>query len=350
MNNYSQSRFAPSGLRAIALACFLLPIAAMAAPNGEKIEALLAPEKVSFYNIHSVLVLHKGTLIAENYYRGTDKSMADWFTKERQFTANDLHDMRSISKTVVGLAVGMAIDEGKIPSVAMPLVQRPEIQLGHVLSMTSGLSWNERVDAYGTLANDETQLFFRFRRTNYILGKERQHPPGTVYNYSGGATHVLADIVSTQTGESFTDYIAKKLFAPLGITHYEWRNDFLFRPISFAGLRLTPKDLLKIGQLMLNQGVWDGRQLVSKQWIEDSFTPKVKVNATLNYGYHWWLGKVKVNRVDHAYAAAVGNGGQRLFISPTLELAVVITAGQYNSAAIGTQLSGLFEAIANRLD
>jgi CubicO group peptidase (beta-lactamase class C family) len=330
------------------LTCFSLPTALPAAENPQW-QSLIAVEKVAPNNIHSVLVSHRGKVVAEQYYRGTDRPMGDWRTQEKLFTENDLHDMRSISKTMIGLAVGIAIDEGKIPSVNMPVAQRPELQVSHLLSMTTGLQWNESVGTYGTLANNETQLFFRPWRTNYVLGKERLHLPGTVFNYSGGSTHVLADLLHQQTGEVFTDYIHNKLFKPLNITKYEWRTDIHFRPVSFAGLRLMPKDLLKIGQLMLNQGHWEGKQVISKVWVEESFKPRVKIDSERSYGYHWWLGNVTVNQQEHSFVVAVGNGGQRLFVCPTLELAVVITAGQYNSAAIGPELYKLFEAIANNL-
>jgi CubicO group peptidase (beta-lactamase class C family) len=315
--------------------------------DNSQLTSLLVPGKLAQNNIHSVLVHHKGKLISENYYRGTDRPMGDWQTQEKQFTENDLHDMRSISKTMIGLAVGIAIEEGRLAGVNMPLAQRSELQIGHLLSMTSGLQWNETVGTYGTLANNETQLFFRPWRSSYVLGKERLHAPGTVFNYSGGSTHVLADLLSKSTGLTFTDYIHHKLFKPLNITSYEWRTDIFFRPVSFAGLRLTPKDLLKFGQLMLNNGAWDGQQVISRYWIEESFKPRVNVDGERRYGYHWWLGNVTVNQQEYPFAAAVGNGGQRLFVSPTLELAVVVTAGQYNSSTIGGELFRLFESIAN---
>jgi CubicO group peptidase (beta-lactamase class C family) len=328
-------------------ACATTPSLSLA--ENALLDSTLAPEKLAASNIHSVLVSHKGMLVAENYYRGSDRPMGDWRAQEKQFTANDLHDMRSISKTLIGLAVGIAIDEGKITSVTMPLTQRPELQISHLLSMTTGLQWNESVGTYGTLANNETQLFFRPWRTRYVLGKERLHAPGMVFNYSGGSTHVLADLLDQHTGEAFTDYIFKKLFKPLNITQFEWRTDLHFRPVSFAGLRLLPRDLLKIGQLMLNKGSWDGKQVISKAWVDESFKPRVTVDSGRRFGYHWWLGDVKVNGHYHAFAVAVGNGGQRLFVCPSLELAVVFTAGQYNSATIGPQLYKLFEAIANNL-
>jgi CubicO group peptidase (beta-lactamase class C family) len=345
MNKKSLSQLVFYGLF---VSIITLPISVRATDTLE-LKLVLGPEKLSSENIHSVLVSHRGKIVAEHYYRGTDRPMGDWQTQEKQFTENDLHDMRSISKTMIGLAIGIAIDEGKIPSVNTPLVQRPELQVGHLLSMTSGLQWNESVGTYGTFANNETQLFFRPWRTSYVLGKERLHAPGTVFNYSGGSTHVLADLLHQQTGEVFTDYIHHKLFKPLNITQYEWRTDMHFRPVSFAGLRLMPKDLLKIGQLMLNQGQWEGKQVISKAWVEESFKPRVKVDSERRYGYHWWLGNVTVNQQEHSFAAAIGNGGQRLFVCPTLELAVVVTAGQYNSAAIGPKLYKLFEAIANNL-
>jgi CubicO group peptidase (beta-lactamase class C family) len=333
--------------RSVLLAFTTCPVLSVA--DNSPLTALLSPDKLARNNIHSVLVHHKGKLISENYYRGTDRPMGDWQTQEKQFTENDLHDMRSISKTMIGLAIGIAIDEGILAGVNMPLAQRPELQIGHLLSMTSGLQWNETVGTYGTLANNETQLFFRPWRTNYVLGKERRHEPGAVFNYSGGSTHVLADLLSKSIGVTFTNYIHNKLFKPLNITSYEWRTDIHFRPVSFAGLRLMPKDLLKIGQLMLNNGAWDGQQVISKHWIEESFKPRVNVDSERRYGYHWWLGNVTVNQKEYPFATAVGNGGQRLFVSPTLELAVVVTAGQYNSSAIGGELFQLFESIANSL-
>jgi CubicO group peptidase (beta-lactamase class C family) len=349
MKNHLLLKITASGFFVIALASFGLPSQANAASESGKLETVLRPQALSSHNIHSVLVMHKGKLIAEQYYFGVDKPIGDWRSYEKQFSESDMHDMRSISKTMIGLAVGIAIDEQKIPSVNMPLEQRPELLLGHLLSMSSGLQWNESVGTYGTFSNNETQLFFRPWRANYVLGKDRLHAPGIVFNYSGGATHVLSDILRKKTGQSFTDYIDAKLFRPLSISNYEWRTDYLFRPVSFAGLRLMPKDLLKIGQLMLNQGKWEGRQVISKEWIEESFKPRVTVDKERRYGYHWWLGDVTVDGNVHSFAAAVGNGGQRLFVSPSLNLTVVVTAGQYNSATIGSQLSLLFERVANAL-
>jgi CubicO group peptidase (beta-lactamase class C family) len=341
------------------LAIFSALILAVAHPtcsyaDGQSaVSSLFSKEYIEQHNIHSVLVMHRGNLISEQYYRGTDQPMGDLRKQERQFTSNDLHDMRSISKTMIGLAIGIAIDEGKISSVKMPIKQsiepKSELLLEHLLSMSSGLQWNESVGTYGTLANDETHLYFRFWRTRYVLGKKQLHEPGAVFNYNGGNTQVMADLLTKQTGVSFDQYIAEKLFKPLNITNYEWRTDMLFRPVSFAGLRLTPKDLLKIGQLMLNGGVWEGRQIISKEWVEESFKPRVTVDAERRYGYQWWLGNVKVKQREHAFAAAVGNGGQRLFVAPSLDLTVVITAGQYNSAAIGPVLNKMFDLIANRL-
>jgi CubicO group peptidase (beta-lactamase class C family) len=329
------------------VACAGYPVLSVA--DNAPLTRILAPEKLVQDNVHSVLVMHRGNLIAEQYYRGFDQPMGDWRGQERQFTSSDLHDMRSISKTMIGLAVGIAIDEGKISSVNMPIENSAELQVQHLLSMATGLQWNESVGTYGTLANNETQLFFRPWRTRYVLGMQKLHEPGSVFNYNGGNTHMLADLLHKQTGVPFTEYIADKLFKPLNITHYEWRTDMLFRPVSFAGLRLMPKDLLKIGRLMLNGGVWEGRQIISKEWIEESFKPRVTVDAERRYGYQWWLGSVKVNEKEHAFAGAVGNGGQRLFVAPSLDLTVVVTAGQYNSAAIGPVVYKLFDSIANTL-
>jgi CubicO group peptidase (beta-lactamase class C family) len=319
--------------------------------------ALLVPSQASTQplpdNLHSLLIEHRGTIIRESYFSGTDKPIGDWFSKEVNFTANDLHDMRSISKTVVALGIGIAIDQAIIKDVNEPVLYKntPRQVLGkpltvaHLLSMSSGLEWDELVTSYGTLKNDETYLFFLPLRANFILGKPDVAQPGSVYNYSGGNTTLLAQLINERSGQSFPNYINEKLFKPLGITEFEWRSDLLWRPISFADLRLKPRDLLKIGRLILQGGQWEGKQIISKQWIEQSLTPQIKINEDWQYGYHWRLGQADWQGKNMRWAAAIGNGGQRLFIVPELELCVVMTAGNYNSAQIGPKLQQVFESI-----
>jgi CubicO group peptidase (beta-lactamase class C family) len=304
-------------------------------------------------NLHSLLIEHRGTVIRESYFKGVDKPIGDWFSKEINFTSNELHDMRSVSKTIIALAIGIAIDEGKIKSVDEAVLYKNKVRqvmgkpltIAHLLSMSNGLQWDEQVHTYGTFKNDETYLFFLPWRANFILGKPDVAEPGSLYNYSGGNTTLLAQLIKERSGQSFPDYINEKLFKPLGITEFEWRRDILWRPVSFAGLRLKPRDLLKIGRLIIQEGQWEGNQIISKQWIEKSLTPRVKINEDWQYGYHWRIGQAAWQSKPVKWAAAIGNGGQRLFVVPELELSVVMTAGDYNSPEIGLKLQRLFESI-----
>jgi CubicO group peptidase (beta-lactamase class C family) len=330
--------------------CFVASLLWQASAFSQASEIPL-PEK-----LHSLLIEHRGTMIRESYFKGVDKPIGDWFSKEINFTANDLHDMRSVSKTVIALAVGIAIDEGKIKGIDEPVLYKNQprhvlgkpLTIAHLLSMSNGLQWNEQVKTYGTLNNDESYLFFLPGRANFILSKPDVAEPGSVYNYSGGNTTLLAQLIKERSGQSFPEYINERLFKPLGITEFEWRSDMLWRPVSFAGLRLKPRDLLKIGRLILQEGQWAGKQIISKQWLKQSFTSHVNINDDWQYGFHWRIGHAKWQDKTVKWVAAIGNGGQRLFIVPELELSVVMTAGDYNSADIGPKLMKVFEAVVEQ--
>ncbi len=139
---------------------------------------------------------------------------------------------------------------------------------------------------------------------------------------------MLAHLISQGTGRPLLDYAREKLFKPLGITDVEWIADSGGEPIAASGLRMRPRDLAKIGQLVIDRGTWGDSQLVPAEWLVQSFAPRIRANQDIEYGYHWWLGKLKAN--GQPWIGAFGNGGQRLFIIPSVRLVVVITAGNYN--------------------
>ena len=220
---------------------------------------------------------------------------------------------------------------------------RETVTLHHLFTMTSGLAWHEptRYDA----SNDETGLYWRSSQARYLFDRGIS-APGARFNYNGGGTAVLAQVLAQRVGMPLPDYARQHLFAPLGITDWEWQQDVRGRPLAFAGLRMRPADLAKIGQLVLQRGAWQGRQLVPAQWIDESLRPQADTGDGLQYGYQWWSGTVDAAGRRHRWHAAFGNGGQRLFIVPALELVVVITAGGYNDAASGRRATALFRAIA----
>jgi CubicO group peptidase (beta-lactamase class C family) len=211
--------------------------------------------------------------------------------------------------------------------------------------MSSGLEWNESITSYGTLANDETRLYWDWKPYRYVLSRPIVAKPGTQFNYNGGGTAVLADIVVRVTGTPLRDFARTALFEPLGIREWEWVADPWRRPLAFAGLRMRPRDLAKIGRLMLARGEWQGRQVVPADWVAESLRPHIATGDGLGYGYQWWTGAVDWEGKSLAWSAAFGNGGQRLFVVPELDLTVVITAGAYNDPQIRRTVTEIFRQI-----
>jgi CubicO group peptidase (beta-lactamase class C family) len=308
-------------------------------------------------NIHGVLVERRGRLVAELYRRGADRSIYSLFASDVSFGPTDAHDLRSVSKSVIGLLVGIVMQRGKLPALSTPVldfypefadlraVDRDAITLEHLLTMTSGLEWHETVTSYGSLSNDETRLYWDWAPYRFVLSRPIAAAAGSQFNYNGGGTAVLADILVRATKQPLRDLAREALFAPLGIEDWEWVGDPYRRPIAFAGLRMRPRDLLKIGRMLLNRGQWQGRQIVPAEWVAQSLRPHIATGTGLSYGYQWWAGSIDWRGRKLAWSAAFGNGGQRLFVVPDLDVALVITAGAYDDPAIAGTVNQLFGQI-----
>ena len=167
----------------------------------------------------------------------------------------------------------------------------------------------------------------------YVLEQPVSRPAGTTYNYNGGLTALLAAILHKQSDEPLDELAQRKFFDPLGISDIEWIRYANGRPNAVSGLRMRPRDIAKIGQLMLNKGYWNGKSVVSPSWIEQSTTPQIHGDSLYFYGFNWWLGRSLINRREISWASAVGYGGQRLYIVPELDL-VVVLAGLYASPVL----------------
>ncbi len=309
-------------------------------------------------NIHSLLVIRHGRLVAEVYHAGKDERVKDLFRTTRTFDANSLHDIRSISKSVTSLLWGIAQGQGKMPALDMPALSlfpelaalsrdgREAITLSQMFSMSSGLAWNEW-HATSPFNNDEFGLFWHTSQTRYVFNRPMAVPAGTQFNYSGGNTAVLAQLLADRVGMSLPEYARQQLFEPLGITDWEWVDDYRGRPLAFAGVRLRPRDLARIGQLVLQHGQWNGRQVVPTAWIAESTRPHIDtgIEPDLRYGYQWWLGKVEAGGAQQDWMGGIGNGGQRLWIIPALDMVVVTTAGDYNQRGSWKQTATLFSEL-----
>jgi CubicO group peptidase (beta-lactamase class C family) len=305
--------------------------------------------KATNANVHAVVVVRRGKLVFEQYFSGYDDP---WGVPEGQFDfdATTKHDMRSISKSVTSLLLGIAIDRKLVAGVDEPVIRFfPEfaalktpgwdrITLRHLLTMSSGIEWNENLP-WTDPRNDEPHLGQDPDPIRYVLAKPIAAPPGAVWNYNGGGTDLLGSIIERVSGKPFDVFAREALFQPLGITDWAWRSYENGRFSPAAGLQLRPRDAAKIGQLVLDRGTWSGRQIVPAAWIAQSIAPRFQAigyfGGLFFYGYHWWLGRTLSDGQELTWIAGIGLGGQRLIIVPDLDLVVMTTAGMYASPRQG---------------
>ncbi|MCK1395385.1 serine hydrolase [Bradyrhizobium sp. 1] len=300
--------------------------------------------------VHSVVVIRHGKLVFEQYFPGYDQP---WGEPEGQyeFTATTKHDMRSASKSVTSLLIGIAIDRKLIAGVDEPVLKFfPDtaavkqagweaITLRHLLTMSSGIKWDE-ARAWTDPENDEPHLVFEPDPLGYVLSRPIAAPPDMLWTYNGGGTELLGNIIERVSKRSLEAFAREALFQPLGINDVEWKTYAKNGKIAAAsGLRLRPRDAAKIGQFVLNRGQWNGQQIVSADWIAQSITPRFQAigffGSTLFYGYQWWMGRSLVGDKEIKWVAAVGWGGQRIFIVPELDLVMMTTAAQYGQPKEG---------------
>jgi CubicO group peptidase (beta-lactamase class C family) len=312
-------------------------------------------------NVHGILIERHGKLFAEFYQDGKDSPINRWYglwSRKVVINSEYLHDARSISKSVISLIFGIADKKKKIdlhqpfmnfyPEIRDKAKDAQGIAVENLMTMTSGLKWDE-----GTLPNDETSLYWKKNQAKFFSDRDREFPPGHMFHYNSGGTAVLADIISKSSGEPWIEIARRDLFAPLGITDWEWVEDFRDRPLAFTGLRMRHRDLLKIGRLVANQGRWKDQEIVPQDWIRQSTQSRIQTGVLLpntespefSYGYQWWLGEIQLKQKKVSWIAAFGNGGQRIYIVPSMDLVVVITAGEYGSTKINQIVQKNFENI-----
>ena len=188
--------------------------------------------------------------------------------------------------------------------------------------MTTGLAWNEDVP-YDDPHNDASAMEAADDWVQYVIDRPMVTNPGVVFNYSSGATELLAYIFQKETGQDIEAYAEQQLFAPLGIKHH-WKRSYLGVIDTEGGLFLGGADLAKIGYLYLHKGMWDGKQIVSREWVKQSLTPFVDTGwQGLKYGFKWWLYPRKAG--GQLVWMGIGFGGQRLMVFPGEQLIAVFT-------------------------
>ncbi len=307
----------------------------MAAQLRDRLDEALRAGQVD--GLHGVVVVHSGQTVLEYYGTGEDFSWGTSLGVVR-FGPDTLHDVRSVSKSVTALVYGIALHQGRVPLPSDPLLrqfpeypdlaadpERARLTVEHALTMSLGLEWRED-PPYNSPANAEIAMELAPDRYRYVLERPVLGPPGARWSYCGGATALLGRLIADGTGRTLPQYAREALFEPLGIDSFEWMAGPDGVASAASGLRLTPRDLARIAQLVLAEGEWDGRRLVPASWIQAIGTPRLRTEWGPEYGYHWYIETV----AGHRLVSGQGNGGQRVIAVPGLDLAVAIVAGNYD--------------------
>jgi CubicO group peptidase (beta-lactamase class C family) len=272
-------------------------------------------------DIHSILLSKNGETIYSNYFN--------------QYTTDSLNNLKSITKSMIGLLIGIAIEEGHIQNIKEPIVNffvecqskenkledKKEITIEDLLLMQSGIEWNNRA-----LIKDE--WWFNENPHCFLL---REFPmdtvPGVKFSYNSGVAHLLSGIISRSTGQSTLEYATERIFSPLEIKNIRWGKDQKGEYFGNSEMYLKPSDLLIIGQMLANNGIYEGNQIVPQQWIEEMQDKAYNATPLMNYGYLWMTSKDE----SPCFYFAGGSGGQHLFIAPRKNI-VLVTTGHWDNA------------------
>jgi CubicO group peptidase (beta-lactamase class C family) len=253
------------------------------------------------------------------------------------YRGSDLHTMQSVTKTVTSITIGIAMTRGDFPAdLDTPVVKffgaykisnlderKRRMTLRHLMTMTTGLEWHEDLPNIDP-RNPVNIMEGSHDWVQYTIDQPMANEPGSVWVYNSGAAQLLSHIFKQVTGKRVDEYAAEHLFKPLGIRHY-WKLTPTGLPDTEGGLYLSSRDLAKIGYLILRNGKWDEKQIVSAEWVKASVTPKVATEkGSTQYGYLWWLHPYG-NTPGKFVWAAHGFGQQHLIIIPEYELIIVIT-------------------------
>lgn len=276
-------------------------------------------------DLRGVVVLRDGRIIAERYYNGA--------------APDALHDIRSAGRSVTALLMGIAIDRGHIGSVDDPVYRYwsdaegsaiGDVRLGDLLTMRSGLAaFDDDPESPGNedrLDDASDPLAF----AHSIPGVD---PPGTVYRYNSLTAYVAGLVVARATEGSLRDFAAEALFAPLGITAWRWDTDVAGITKGQGNLWMTPRGMARIGEMVRQQGMYDGRRIVSAEWIDAALAPRVMIGAVdpyaEAYGYFWYRKTQVIDGAPVEVSFASGNGGNKIYVVPGRRLVVAITSAAY---------------------
>ena len=275
-------------------------------------------------NTQGVVVVRHGTIVGEWYAPGADAESwaASW----------------SVGKSVASALVGIAIGEGRIPSIDEPMTTYfPEwadrglgdVTLRDVLEMSSGLAWQESYSPSDLQTSDVIQMVVDQRdQLAYAASRRKDVPPGTQFNYTSGGSMLLSGVLEQATGMPPDAYAKEKLWDPIGVTRVDMWRDAEGHTLTYCCVDTTTRDFARFGLLYLNDGTWGSEQVVPKEWVADSV--KGSRAAPELYGLQWWLDDVA--GVPDDMFIAKGHDGQYIYVISSLDL-VVVRNGSYTKFA-----------------
>lgn len=273
----------------------------------------------------ALIIIRKGHIVGEGYFR--------------DFTENSRHESFSVAKSFTSALIGIAIDKQLIPSVDEKVSHYyPEWQgndtpeaktrmtIKHLLTMTSGLKWNED-DYYGDRSQNDVYIMIKSSKDyiRYVLERPIIHGPGEHWYYSSGDSMLLSGIIEKSTGTTAYQFAQRFLFAPLGLSEVIWLKDPAGHTITAWGIQATAREFAKFGYLYLRKGRWDSQKIVSEHWIQESLQP-VSDDIT-KYGYQWWLlpalGGYETSNIPSQTFLAWGIYTQQIFVMPEEDILIV---------------------------
>ena len=300
----------------------------------------------TYANVHGIVIVKDDRLVFEEYFAGQTFEGAvgnQIIGSQTQFDRNRRHNLASVTKSVTSTILGIAIDKGLVSGVDAAVydffpehadlrdeARKDSITLHHMLTMTSGLDWDEQTYGYGDSRNDINALFSQSDPVRYILAKAAVDPPGERWLYNGGGTNILGQVVRQASGQTLEAFANEHLFGPLGVTNPDWVH--LAGPMTYASgdLKIRPRDMAKIGYLFINGGEWNGQRVISPEWIAESVEYRKETrDPRWGYGYQWWLFDYPANGRTYPSFGARGWGGQIITMFPELDMVVVLTGGNY---------------------
>lgn len=301
------------------------------------------------YDFRGLVVIKDNKLVVEEYFN--------------TFWRETIHDFRSAGKSVTSLLLGIAIDKGLVKSTEQsiydffpsPKFAQPKtdghrnIKIKHLLAMSSGLSADDDDDnSPGGTGNWLTED----RWVNFASSLPMIFESGQKFVYNDICPMLVGAIIKEASGKKLSDFAKENLFSPLGIREYYWYTAPNGSTVPMGNLYLSTLDFAKLGQLVINKGQWQGRNIISSKWINEMLTRQLRVDDGVanGYGYFWWHTTKSINNRKYDCIYASGNGGNLLFIVPSENLVVCLTSSAYGQGYGHRRSRNIFEYVLKSLD